>query len=319
MLSRSFRIPILGESNIVRFRAWFATLFLLIGMTACSSGPSTVNVVVTTGMIADAVKNVGGADVRVTQIIGAGVDPHHYVATDTDQANLANAAIIFYNGLHLEAQMVGVLEGMGKDKPSVPLAESIPADKLITLPGATTPDPHVWGDVTLWEIVVGKIRDELSTLDTTHAADYKANADAYLAKLQTLDQYIHDQASRLTPPQNVLVTAHDGFRYFGRAYGLDVFAPQNSSADPASPQDIQTVLQAITSNAVTQVFAENTLPQDTLNDIISGAQTQGITLQIAGTLDSDSPGKSGDDTTYDGMMRHNIDTIVTALLGLPAE
>jgi manganese/zinc/iron transport system substrate-binding protein len=301
------------------FRRLIVALLVVILLAACSgSSDNTVHVTVTTGMIADAVNMVGGGHVQVKRLMGAGVDPHHYAVTDADQAALTDAQIVFYNGLNLEAGLSGLFGQVSAGKRVVALGEVVPQDKRLNADGVT--DPHIWQDVSLWELVVGKIRDELTALDPAHSDDYKTNADAYLAQLNDLDQYIRDQINRIPAERLVLITAHDAFRYFGNAYGMETYAPQNSSAAPPTNESIQSVLQIVVNRQVPAVFVESILPPDNLNIIIAGATAQGQAVEIGGTLYSDAVGQPASNSiTYDGMMRHNVDTIVTGLLGLPAE
>lgn len=308
----------------MRFRLLFIALLVVLFTANCGPGSSApINIVVTTGMIADVVKFIGASHVAVTQLIASNTDPHSYVPSSADQTALQNAQIIFYNGLNLEAHMLPITASGDKSPTVVALADAIPSDKLLRSSTTDAPDPHIWQDVSLWEIVAGKIRDQLIALDGPNAADYKKNADAYLAGLQELDQYIHDQSNRIPAEQRVLVTTHHAFDYFGRAYGFTVFAPEGITTDAQpSPDDIHSVIQAVLDHHVAVVFPESTSPPDLMNAILVMAGAQGPPVDIGAPLYADALGTSDTDarvSTYDGMMRHNIDTIVTTLLGLPAE
>jgi manganese/zinc/iron transport system substrate-binding protein len=180
-------------------------------------------VVTTIGQIGDAARIVGGDHVTVTSLMGPGIDPHLYTASESDVSKLTEADVILYNGLFLEAQMADVLRQIGERKTAVAVAEAIPADKLLASPNyADAHDPHVWFDVELWSVVVTAVRDTLMQADPDNAAAYEANAAAYLAELAELHSYVQAQADRVPPPQRVLITAHDAFSYFGRAYGFEV-------------------------------------------------------------------------------------------------
>lgn len=309
----------------MRLRMLLITLAFLL-LAACSpSGPQPaaggrVNVVATTGMIADVVKNVGGDYVSVTQLIGTGVDPHRYSASESELSALDIAQIIFYNSLGLEPNLKATLEQLGKNRPTLALAESIPADQILKSPTGDTADPHVWMDVELWSLVVQKIADELAAFDPPHAADYAANAAAYRAQLTDLDKYVQDQVNRLPIEQRILITTHDAFQYFGRAYSFEVFAPQNITAAEASEDEVSRTVQIIVDRQIPVIFVENSLPQNMAEILVEGAAGQGQTVEIGGSLYADDLAQSGTmDGTYIGMIRHNVDMIVTALLGLPAE
>ncbi|RMG94750.1 MAG: manganese transporter [Chloroflexi bacterium] len=302
-------------------------LLTLIGLAGCgnvgqgrafAADEQRLKVVTTTGHIADAVQNVGGEHVAVVGLMGPGVDPHLYVASEGDVLLLAEADVIFYNGLFLEAQMEKVLERIGERKTAVPVAESIPKTRLI--PSSTYTDeydPHVWFDVELWMIVVATIRDTLIQADPTHAADYEANATAYLAKLQDLHEYVKSQAARVPEKQRVLITAHDAFSYFGRAYGFEVRGLQGiSTASEASTADVQALADFIAERQIRALFIETSVPVRNVEAVKAAVAARGFEVTIGGSLFSDALGDPGTpEGTYIGVVRHNIDTIVTALLG----
>lgn len=302
---------------------------LLIGvfllLAACSpaaqssstNDSSAINVVTTTGMIADVVKNIGGERVNVTQLMGAGVDPHLYTATQNDVAALSGAQIIFYSGLHLEARMTDIFEQIGANKPVVAVTANIPEDKILKSPVYDAPDPHVWMDASLWSMAAQHIADELSKFDPAGAETYKANVAKYLTQLAELDGYAREQIQTIPEQQRVLVTAHDAFHYFGRAYAIEVFAPQGiTTAAEAGVEDIRQTIQIVVDRKVPAIFVESSVPQDVVNAIVEGAAAQGQTVTIGGSLYSDAMGQPGTpDGTYIGMIRHNVDTIVKALGG----
>jgi manganese/zinc/iron transport system substrate-binding protein len=276
----------------------------------------TVNAVTTTGMITDMVENVGGDRVQVTGLMGPGVDPHLYKATAGNVTTLMNADIIFYNGLHLEAQLGEVLEEMQARTVTVAVAEGIDESLLLSPPefeGAY--DPHVWMDVTLWMEAVVSVRDSLAQLDPVHAQVYQANADKYLAELEELHQYVHDQAARLPADQRVLITAHDAFNYFGRAYGFEVRGLQGIStvAEP-STADVQDLAAFIVERRIPALFVETSVPVRTIEAVRAAVQAQGFDVSLGGELFSDAMGDpETPEGTYIGMIRHNIDTMVGSL------
>ena len=277
-----------------------------------------LRVVATTGQIADAVRNVGGEHVEVVALMGPGVDPHLYVASEGDVDRLQQADVIFYNGLFLEAQMADILKQIGARKPSVAVAEAIPATSLQPWAGHSDEfDPHVWFDVALWMTTVETVRDALVKTDPAHATDYQANADAYLSRLAELDAYVKTQADRVPAAQRVLITAHDAFHYFGRAYGFDVRGLQGiSTASEAGTADVRALADFIAETEIPAIFIETSVPVRTIEALQAAVADRGFQVKIGGQLYSDALGSpDGDAGTYIDMVKHNIDTIVGALLG----
>lgn len=302
-------------------------LVLLFSLAACSSGTAQgeddlsqqpLRAVTTIGMIASIVENVGGDRVEVTALMGPGVDPHLYAASEGDVRRLQEAHVIFYNGLHLEAQMAGVLERMGDgDRVTVAVTDRIDRNLLLAPPEfAGAYDPHVWFDVTMWMEAVKSVRDTLVDLDPAHEAVYRENAELYLAELETLHQYVLEQAARVPEEKRVLVTAHDAFNYFGRAYGFEVRGLQGISTEAeASTADVRELARVIAERQIPAIFIESSVPQRNIEAVQAAVQAQGFGVTIGGELYSDAMGPSGTEAdTYTGMVRHNIDTIVSALL-----
>jgi manganese/zinc/iron transport system substrate-binding protein len=279
-----------------------------------------VNVVTTIGMIRDVVENVGGQHVRVVGLMGPGVDPHLYKASEGDVRRLFRADVIFYGGLHLEARMGEVLEEMGDRTAVAAVSNAIPRDQLLTPPefqGAH--DPHVWFDVRMWAYTVDVVAQTLAKKDPTHAAEYYANAQRYQAQLAQLDEYVRAQAARVPEEKRVLITAHDAFNYFGRAYGFQVRGLQGiSTAAEAGTADVQALAEFIATRRIPAVFVESSIPRRTIEAVQEAVRARGFDVQIGGSLYSDAMGNPGTPAgTYQGMVRHNIDTIVRALLREP--
>lgn len=275
-------------------------------------------IVTTIGMIADVTKNVGGERVNVTPLMGAGVDPHLYRASEGDVRRLGDAEIVFYNGLHLEAAMGEVLERMQGRKRTVAVSDGIERGRLLAPPefkGAY--DPHIWFDVELWINAAQRIRDTLIEYDPDNAANYRANAERYLMELAELQRYVQAQAARVPQSQRVLVTAHDAFNYFGRAYGFDVRGLQGiSTASEAGTADVQALAAFIAERRIPAIFVESSIPERTIAAVQAAVKARGFETRIGGTLYSDAMGDAGTvQGTYLGMVRHNIDTIVGALAG----
>jgi manganese/zinc/iron transport system substrate-binding protein len=275
-----------------------------------------INAVTTTGMITDIVENVGGERVQVTGLMGPGVDPHLYKATAGNVTSLMNADIIIYNGLHLEAQLGDVLEQMSTRSVTLAVADGIEQAYLLAPPefeGAF--DPHIWMDVSLWMDAVRVVRDELIELDPAHTQTYQNNAANYLAELEDLHQYVLDEAAKLPPEQRILVTAHDAFNYFGRAYGFDVRGLQGiSTAAEAGTADVQDLAEFIVERRIPAIFVETSVPTRTIDAVRAAVQSRGFDVRLGGELFSDAMGNPGTpEGTYLGMVRHNIDTIINAL------
>ncbi len=281
-----------------------------------TQGP--IQVVATVGQLADIAQIVGGDHAQVTGLMGAGVDPHLYVATEGDVDLLQNADIIFYNGLFLEAQLDQILRQLAERKTVTAVGETIDHSLLLPWAGHENQfDPHIWFDVTLWMKAVEAVRDTYAQFDPDHAADYEANAAAYLKELEALHAYVQEQAQRVPQAQRVLITAHDAFHYFGRAYGFDVRGLQGiSTATEASTADVRDLANFIVAHKIPAIFIESSVPVRNVEALQAAVRAQGFDVTIGGSLFSDAMGNPGTpEGTYIGMVRHNIDTIVGALLG----
>lgn len=283
-----------------------------LGTAGGSSGKITVTT--TTAMVADLVKNIGRERVEVTALMGPGVDPHLYKASEGDIFKLAGARIIFYNGLHLEGRMGEILGRMGREKPVVAVGEGIPEEAILrTEDGAE--DPHIWFDVSLWMQAAEVVRDALIELDPAHAGQYQVNAAAYLQELEALHQYARAQLGSVPRQQRVLVTAHDAFGYFGRAYDLEVMGLQGfSTATEYGLADVQRMVDLLVDRRIKAVFVESSVPRRSVEALVQGAGARGHQVVIGGELFSDAMGAGGTpEGTYVGMVRHNVDQIVNAL------
>lgn len=303
---------------------------LVVGIAACGRGDDAsaqaarsdtdggpLRVVATIGQLGDIAQIVGGDHAQVISLMGPGIDPHLYVASEGDVDTLQQADIIFYNGLYLEAQMAEVMEQLGKRKTVTAVAENIdPADLLDWAAYEDQYDPHVWFDVTLWMKAVEAVRDTYIEFDPDHADDYTANATAYLTELQTLHEYVLEQAARVSETKRVLITAHDAFHYFGRAYGFEVHGLQGiSTATEAGTADVQALANFIVERQIPAIFIETSVPARNIEALQAAVASRGFDVEIGGHLFSDAMGdEASGGNTYILMVRHNIDTIVGALL-----
>jgi manganese/zinc/iron transport system substrate-binding protein len=302
----------------------FAILTIALLLNACapesnSDSSGKINIVTTIGMIADITKNVGGEHVEVIGLMGPGVDPHLYKASEGNVRALQEADLVFYNGLHLESQMGDVLERMNDiGIKTVAVTDKIDRTLLNAPPEFKgNYDPHIWFDVTLWMAAVEQVKETLVEVDPTHASDYEANAESYLRELESLHQYVLDQTNTLPAEKRILITAHDAFNYFGHAYGFEVRGLQGISTEAqAGTADVQILADYIVEKQIPAIFVESSVPQRTIEAVQAAVQAQGFNVQIGGSLFSDAMGSEGTpEGTYIGMVKHNIDTIVSALAG----
>ncbi len=275
----------------------------------------------TIGMIADVASNVAGTCVTVDQLMGSGVDPHLYRASASDVQAFQNAGAIFYSGYSLEGQLGEVLEKLSENKPTVAVSPAAisPAD-LITTQDVYGIDPHLWMDVSLWAEIAPVIADTLAEIAPHCAGDLKDRAEAYQTELSALHDWIGDSVSTIPQEQRILVTAHDAFAYYGRAYGIEVAGIQGISTESeAGVADIRDMVDVVVERQVPAVFIESTINPRTVQAVIDAAAADGQDVVIGGELFSDAMGAP--DTaagTYIGMLFENTMTLVQALGGEPA-
>ena len=297
-------------------------LLLAIVMLACTSREAKethhakLKVVATTSILYDAVKNVGGEQIDATSIMGPGVDPHLYKASQGDLQKFIDADVIFYNGLLLEGKLSEVLEKMGRQKPVVGVAEVIPKEELLTDPNyEDAHDPHIWFDIRKWKIVIKQIEQTLTAIDSVNRNSYKKNTEQYLAKLDSLETYVSSRINEIPDNQRILITAHDAFGYFGQAYAIKVEGLQGiSTVSDFGLRDIADLIDLILENQIKAIFIETSVSSKSIDAVIEGCKNQGYELSLGGVLYSDATGEFGtEEGTYIGMFRKNVDTIVEAL------
>ncbi|WP_299643889.1 metal ABC transporter solute-binding protein, Zn/Mn family [uncultured Chloroflexus sp.] len=292
----------------------------ILSLASCATPVSDgrIRVVATTGPISDIVQAIAGERVTLRTMLGPGIDPHTYIATESDLFALQEAALILYNGLHLEANLARVFEGIKRSGriPVIAVAEAIPEGLLLAWQdGDKAYDPHVWHDPQRWRYAVEAVRDALIAVDPAGSALYWQRSEQYLADLQALDTELRIMAERIPLEQRILVTAHDAFQYFGHAYGFRVEAVQGiSTAAEASAADIRALTELVVTHRVPAIFVETSVSSRTIEAVQSAARAVGHEVRIGGELYSDSLGDpDGPAGTYFGMMLHNMQTIVTAL------
>jgi manganese/zinc/iron transport system substrate-binding protein len=269
-------------------------------------------------MIGDLALHIGGDHVEVTSLMGPGVDPHLYKASEGDVGRMSGADLILYNGLHLEGAMAEVLERLADRIPTVAVASGIDDSLLLAPPEFLgNHDPHIWFDVSLWMRAADRVASALVEHDPAHAESYLESLAEYHRKLTRLHDYVLDVAATVPPEARVLVTAHDAFNYFGRAYGFEVKGLQGiSTATEAGTADVQALAEFIAKRKLPAMFVESSVPPRSIQAVQEAVRARGFQVQIGGELFSDAMGEDGTALgTYVGMISHNIETIAAALKG----
>jgi manganese/zinc/iron transport system substrate-binding protein len=293
---------------------------------ALRAGPvlaeAPLDVVATTGMIADVARAVGGPHAGVRALMGPGVDPHAYRQTRSDIVAMARADLVLWNGLYLEAQLERFLRELAGRGNPVAVADALPPDLLLASEDYDDRyDPHVWMDPALWAQVVPVVRDAMIAAAPGREAVFRANAAAYEAKLGALGTYAREVLASVPGQSRVLVSAHDAFGYFGRAYGFEVVGIQGISTESeAGLQRIGDLVDMIVSRDIRAVFVETSVSDRNVRALIEGAAARGHGVAIGGELYSDAMGT--EDTyegTYIGMIDHNATTIARTLGGTAPE
>lgn len=276
-----------------------------------------LNVVTTTTMITDMITAIGGEHINVEGLMGSGVDPHLYKASEGDVSKLSRADIIFYNGLHLEGKLEDIFEKMKhSNKETVALSNSLSKDKLIASENfASNYDPHIWFQIDYWIQCVEYATKELSRIDSKNKTYYQANSKSYIEKLELLKQDNITLVKTLPKEKRILITAHDAFNYFGKAYGFEVVGLQGlSTATEAGVQDVQNLANFIIQKNVKAIFVESSVPKRTIEALQASVKAKNHNVEIGGELYSDALGSAGTaEASYIGMYTHNISTIVNAL------
>ncbi|OAB80140.1 metal ABC transporter solute-binding protein, Zn/Mn family [Cochleicola gelatinilyticus] len=298
-------------------------VLVLVGLWSCKDPNATggdsqkLQVVTTTTMLTDLVKNIGGDSIQVNGLMGAGVDPHLYKASEGDVSKLYNADIIFYNGLHLEGKLVEVFEKMDlQDQKAISLGSFLDKNELIGSEYfASNYDPHVWFNIQFFKQFASTVTETLSEATPENATYFEKNNALFQKKLERLEAEIKEQIKTLPEEKRILVTAHDAFNYFGKAYGFKVVGLQGlSTATEAGVQDVQRLSQFIIDNKVKAIFIESSVPRRTIEALQAAVLDKNHEVSIGGSLYSDALGSAGtEEGTYIGMFKYNVSTIVNAL------
>ncbi|WP_185984585.1 metal ABC transporter solute-binding protein, Zn/Mn family [Aureimonas mangrovi] len=301
-----------------RLRACLLASLVFIAPWRAEAQEAPLNAVATVGMVGDVVWAVGGDCVEVTTLMGPGVDPHLYRASARDVGTLGDADIVFYSGYFLEGQLADVLERLASVRPTHAVSEeSIPRDELITEDGPYGVDPHLWMDAALWSRLAPTIAEAIAAERPDCADGARAAAEAYVAELEALDGWVREAIATIPAEHRVLVTAHDAFGYYSRAYGIDIAGIQGISTQAeASVADIRATARRVAELGVPAIFVESTINPRTVQAVVDAAAQAGQSVRIGGELFSDAMGTAGTaDGTYIGMIHANTVTIVDALGG----
>lgn len=313
--------------SVLPLRVFQGLALISLLMTGCRQGVdrghngSAVGgppkVLATVGMVADVVREIGGDRVEVAQLMGPGVDPHLYKATRDDVQQIMSADVIFTSGLMLEGRLEDTFNKVAATKPVFAMTSTLPTDLLLSPEGAGGhPDPHVWMDVAAWANCLDVISSGLSKSIPEYTEEFQSRSVAYRKTLQSLHEYGLTSIGSVPKEHRVLVTSHDAFNYFGRAYGLEVIGVQGLSTESeAGLQRINELVDLLVERKVAAVFVESSVPQKNILALIDGARSRGHEVKIGGELFSDAMGPAGSyEGTYVGMLDHNI-TLVTKALG----
>lgn len=293
------------------------TVSLLISCGDKKEENGKLKVVTTTTMITDLVENIGGDLIEVNGLMGSGIDPHLYKASQGDFRKLDRADVIFYNGLHLEGKLVEVFEKMNEQaKTTIAISDGVAENTLIGSEYfASNYDPHIWFDLVYWNDISVYVTKRLSELDPENAAAFEVNRDVYLKKLKELKIDLDKKIEELPKEKRILVTAHDAFNYYGRTFDFEVVGLQGiSTATEAGVKDVQRITEFIIENKIKAIFIESSVPRRTVEALQAAVNAQDHDVIIGGELFSDALGSAGTaEGTYIGMYKHNVNTIVNAL------
>jgi len=299
------------------FRAATSLLFFTVALAGVAAEGGKIKVTATTSMVTDLVKNVGGERVEVLGLMGAGVDPHLYKASASDITKLQRAEVIFYNGLLLEGKLQDVFAKMARTKKHVYAVTETIDEKTLLEPESFGGhyDPHVWFDVTLWSKCVESVVKGLSEFEPKSKGYFEKHGKETQAAMSELHQWALKRASELPKEKRILITSHDAFNYFGRAYGFRVVGLQGiSTVEEASLASMTKLVDFVKQQKVKALFVESSVSPVAIKRISDDAG-----VKVGGELFSDAMGTPGqiekgyDLGTYEGMIKHNLNTIVEAL------
>jgi manganese/zinc/iron transport system substrate-binding protein len=300
-----------------------AVIFLLaVSGSLLKAKDKTLSIAATTTLVADLAESVAGEYATVTSLMGPGVDPHLYKATASDINTLQSADLILYNGLHLEGRLADILVKMGRrGKLVYAVTESIPEDKLLEpeeFQGHY--DPHVWFDPRLWALCVDTVVAALSKADPIQASEFEKRGESVRATYLSYYKWGQKNMAQVKPEQRFLITSHDAYNYFGRAFDFTVIGVQGiSTQSEAGLADIVKIGKFIKQKGIKAIFIESSVSPAAIRRISedSGAKIGGELFSDAmgskGHMGKAVDGSSFDLGTYEGMVKGNITTIAEAL------
>jgi len=295
---------------------------LALMLSACGSSEDNsedsnkIRVVTTIGQIAEPISIIGGDRVHVISLMGPGVDPHLYNATQGDIKKLASGDVIFYSGHHLEGKMGEIFEHISKTRPVLGITEVISKEQLLTDDSGAI-DPHIWFDIDLWKQGLEAATEELKKFSPGDAVYFENNKKVYFAQLDELKLATQAKLSQIPLETRVLVTAHDAFGYLGRMYDMKVVGLQGLSTEAEiGISNIQMTIDLLVEYQIPAVFVESSINKSSITAVIEGASSAGLKVELGGELFSDAMGAKGTtEGTYIGMYKHNVDVIYDALRG----
>ena len=290
-------------------RSWFATVAALaVAPTSRVRATDKLKVVTTFTILGDMVRNVGREHVALTTLVGPNADAHVYEPTPADARALAQADLVVVNGLGFEGWIDRLVKASGYKGPVVVASEGVAP---LTVEG-NRPDPHAWQDLANGRLDVANIARALVAADPAHAEDYRRRAEAYDRELAALDRDIRGRLDAFPADRRKVITSHDAFQYFGRAYGIDFRAPVGLSTESEpSAGEVAALVRQMRDEGIHALFVENITDPRLVEQL---AREAGAV--IGGTLYSDSlSGPTGPAPTYLDMFRHNVGEISKAVLG----
>ncbi len=297
-------------------RYYYPISIIFLGLFSCTKDATSepFTILTTTSIIGDAVKNIVKEDARVVSLMGPGIDPHTYQTTQKDVQQLRHADMVFYNGLDLEGKMSSLFKEMAKEKKVYAVSDALNTKQLLS-DGTIGVDPHIWFDVRLWQQVVGFISKKLQDAKPESAAYYQDNTAAYLNALEALHQSVTTQIQSIPKQQRVLVTAHDAFSYFGKAYNIEVVGLQGiSTVSECGLKDIKSIIELIRKRNIKAIFFETSVSDKSMRAVLEGCAYYGHKVSVGGYLYSDALGAPDTlEGTYCGMIHANTTKIVHAL------
>ncbi len=282
----------------------------------------SIRIVATTNIVADLVRTIGKSETIVESLMGPGVDPHLYKASARDVIRMGNADLVVYNGLHLEGNMGDVFKAMNeRGAPTLAIAE-VSIDDSLLIPSEQFQgnyDPHIWFDATLWAMAADKLAEALGQLDSTRAEYFFTNASNYTVELMKLDRYVRERVSEIPSEKRLLITSHDAFGYFGKAYDIEVYGLQGlSTVLEVGTRDVQDLAELVVQRRIPAMFVESSVSTKGIEAVQEAVRSRGLEVRIGGTLYGDAlGGEATPASSYLGMVRHNIETIVEGLTNQP--